>query len=566
MMGLRTGPTRHLTFIGVADAALVAAIGAWLLDLKVILYTNERQEDRDVWYRNFPDDEEPHLTVIHSRQPGGSAVVQRSRTIQIPDATTLFRSHSELKPSHNNVVSGRVPWDNALYRTFGDHMTFLRSSRQKSFGTALGSAARIFSALNNGDPAVPMNWLRARNTYFPASYGMDFVHFSGDRFPELAVADLQREMMEAASAATYENACTAFEKALSDLSLECSCKSCCRIHGRSQESTMGQGHHSPQRCLVALTAAIIRLIRGLSGINLVDGLHPSRKGLEYIYRLQQIRVERARGSPKSKGSALVDVIVEHGIRDLIWTDASPLRFAEYVFLGTPFADEPEEPGISAISRDGLCFYLGILKNPLAEDPVALCWVTVVPGHIQFEGRLYGRVNEKATDLYNRGVLQKRPADCVPSKVFRSLDRCAGGNVMLNVTDSVTQDRRPALEVAFEILQSGRRQDVVGPWRVVHTIPRGLGLINCRDDGCEDSKVATGDLNKAIGHTPMQTITIGNSKVSLIEDSPISRLLVTANCWEPLIQREECLSCAVWSGCKQGWNAFAVLCKLPHPQQ
>ncbi|KAL4879015.1 hypothetical protein BJY04DRAFT_220609 [Aspergillus karnatakaensis] len=561
IMDLRTGRTRHLTFIGVADAALIAAIGAWLLDLKVILYTSERQEDHDVWFQNYSESDEPQITVIYSRQPGDSAVVQHSRTIQLPDATSLFRSHSELKPSHDYVVSGRVPWESALGRTFDDHMTFLRSSRQRSFGSAFGGAARIFSALRDADPAVPSDWLRARTTYFPASHGIDFIRFAGDRSPELATVELQKEMIEAASAATYGNACSDFERALSDLSSWCSCKTCCRIHDRSQASVVGEGHPSPRRCLVALTVAIISLVRGLSGINPMEGLNPRRKGLEYIYRLQQMRVVRVRGSQKSQKSSVVEVIVEHGIRDLVWTDASPLRFAEYVFLGTPHADEPEEPGVSAISRDGICFYLDILRNPLAEDPVSLCSINVVPGHIQFEERLYNRVTEITTDLYSKSVLLKRPSVCVPSKVFRSLERCAGGNVMVNITDITTPDRRPTLEVSLEILRIAEGQDVVGPWRVAHTIPRGLGIIDCRKDGCENSKTIATELSKVVENKPVQTIIIDNSKVSLIQDDPIARLLVTANCWEPLIQREECLACSVRTGCGQGWAEFAVLCSL-----
>ncbi|KAL3441321.1 hypothetical protein BJX65DRAFT_255508 [Aspergillus insuetus] len=562
IMDIRTGSTRHLTFIGVADAALIAAIGAWLLELRVILYTSERQQDEDVWFRNFADTEEPHLTVIYSRQPGGgSALIQRDRTIQISDMTTLFKTHSELKPSHDYVVSGRVSWEEALERTFGETMSVLLSLRKQSFASALGSAARIFSALNGGDPDVPRDWLRAGTMYFPASHGADFVHFAGRRFPELADSDLRRESLQSANAETYKEACAAFEQSLSDLASWCRCKPCCQILRDTKQGRESQERAVSQRCLVSLTVTIIRLIRGLSGINPTESLYPTRKGLEYIDRLQQIRVARVAGSLDAQDVSLVNIIVEHGIRDLIWTEASPLRFAEYLFRGSQFAGEDEEPGVSASSRDGICFYLDILRNPLAEDPTALCWVNVIPGHIQFEGRLYNRVSEKTTDLYNKGALQKRPADCVPSKVFRILERCAGGNVMLNVTDKTGSDRQPTLEVFFEVLQNAEREATVGPWRVVHNISRGFGLINCRNDGCEESKKIMGDIAKAVHDKPVQTITISKSKVSLFRNDPVTQLVVTSNCWEPLFQREECLACSVSAGCKQEWKEFAVLCRL-----
>ncbi|KAL4812498.1 hypothetical protein BDW67DRAFT_193590 [Aspergillus spinulosporus] len=499
IMGLRTGATRHLTIIGAADAALV------------ILFTSERQQDEDVWLRNFTEQEEPHLTMIFSRQPGGSDLVQRDRTVQIPDAMALLRSHSELRPNHDYVLSGRVVWKDALSRTFGDDMRKLITNQQLSFGSAVGSAARIFSALEKADQDVPPKWLRADTLYFFASQGTDFLSFAESKFPELADADMQNIMLRSANIKEYKDACAAFQD---------------------------QFH-----CLAAITVTVIRIIRGLSGIVVTDNLYPCRKGLEYISRLQQMRVARVMGS-MGQGASAVDIIVEHGIRDLIHTEPLPLRFAENLFRGSPFADEPEEPGVSAIAKDGICVYLDILHNPLPEDPTALCRVNVIPGHIQFEGRLYNQLGEKTTDLSNKGALQNRESNCVPEKVFTILQRCAGGNVTLNVTDSTTPDRRAMLEISLEVSQNTEYRNLVRPWRVVQNNARGLGLIHCRRDGCTDSE------------------RIGDGKVSLFSHSPVTRLLVTQNCWEPLIQRDECLACTVRAGCEQGWKEFAVLCRLP----
>jgi hypothetical protein len=71
----------------------------------------------------------------------------------------------------------------------------------------------------------------------------------------------------------------------------------------------------------------------------------------------------------------------------------------------------------------------------------------------------------------------------------------------------------------------------------------------------------GDIAKAVHEKPVQTITIGKSKVSLFRNGPVTQLVVTSNCWEPLVQREECLACSVSAGCKQQWKEFAVLCRL-----
>ncbi|KAL3432919.1 hypothetical protein BDV09DRAFT_187144 [Aspergillus tetrazonus] len=548
IMGLRTGATRHLAIIGTADAALVAAIGVWLLDLKVILFTSERQQDDDVWFRNFTEQEEPHLTVIYSRQPGGSDLVQRDRTIQIPDATALLRSHSELRPSHDYVLSGRVVWKDALSRTFGDDMRRLLTNEQLSFGSAVGSAAHIFSALEKADQDFPSKWLRAGTFYFFASQGTDFLYFAEGKFPEQADADLQNIMLRAAKIKEYMDACAAFQESLKNLAVVCICKTCCPDKASSH-------------CFVATTVTVIRIIRGLSGILVTDNLYPCRKGLEYIYRLQQMRVARVMGSMGQGGSA-VDIIVEHGTRDLIHTEPSPLRFAEYLFRKSTFPDEPEEPGAPAIGKDGICVYLDILHNPLSEDPTALCRVNVIPGHIQFEGRLYNQVGGKTADLSNEVALENRPSNCVPEKVFTILQRCAGGNVTLNVTDSTTPDRRAMLGISLEVSQNTEYRNIVHPWRVVQNISRGLGLIHCRRDGCTDLERIKDELSKDVHDNLVYSTKIGDSKVSLFSHDPVTRLLVTQNCWEPLIQRDECLACTVRPGCEQEWKEFAVFCRLP----
>ncbi|GES63823.1 hypothetical protein ATEIFO6365_0007051000 [Aspergillus terreus] len=554
IMRLRSGSTRHLTLVGVADAALIAAIANWLLELKVILYTSDRQQEDDVWFRNFSDDEEPHLTVIYSRNPRPtSSLIQRDRTIQLPDATSLFRSHAELKPNHDFVVSGRVSWTEALYRTFGDQSSLLLSMHAP-FGSAMGSAARIFYALEKADSNVPREWLHRSTAYFPVSYGHDFINFSGIRFPELSDKDLHAAMLNTFStASSYRDACDAFKESIDVLAHHCSCKICL--------PTLPQGTtpRSTSFCLVVLTTAIIRLVRGLSGIIATEGLCPSRKGLEYIYRLQQMRVSRVLGG--SGGPSIVDAIIEYAISDLQWTEASQLRFAEYVFNGRPFADEPEESGVSATASNGLCFYLDILRDFTAVDAMEMCRVNVIPGHIIFENRLYSCVGEKATLLSKKGAYNKRPQVCIPERVVQAVQSCMGGTAMLNVTETMTYDRQPALEVYFEILRDGQAKARVSPCKIVQNIPRGIGVVQCQNDGCNKSEEARKLLDQSEERGPLlRTIVADNRQVYLFRDDVITRLLALFHCWEPLIQRDECLACCVRYGCEAGWDSFAVLCR------
>ncbi|KAJ5713685.1 uncharacterized protein N7483_010866 [Penicillium malachiteum] len=170
---LKRGEYSHLTFIGVADAALVAAIGRWLMELKVVLYSSERDDEDNYFYRNYTNDE-PQLTVIHSRGHGNGTLVNTETTMRIPDTTTFFRTHSESNPDNNNAIGGRLEWKNALTKIFRGKFTSLHHMPQ-DFGKALGSAARIFQAFAEADPAIKDPALfRECQYYFPAGYGEDY--------------------------------------------------------------------------------------------------------------------------------------------------------------------------------------------------------------------------------------------------------------------------------------------------------------------------------------------------------------------------------------------------------
>lgn len=84
----------------------------------------------------------------------------------------------------------------------------------------------------------------------------------------------------------------------------------------------------PPQCFVVMTGTVIRLVRGLAGINPTEGLQPARKGLEYIWRLQTMRTARVLKSRGTNNLSVVTLIIEGAIRDHEWTEASLLRFAQ----------------------------------------------------------------------------------------------------------------------------------------------------------------------------------------------------------------------------------------------
>jgi hypothetical protein len=100
-------------------------------------------------------------------------------------------------------------------------------------------------------------------------------------------------MVKAAQANSYRDAQAAFERSMKGLASCCGCKVCCpanfppaEIKSTVSENKTGAKQSLPRYCFVALTGTLIRVARALSGIDPIEGLHPTRAGLEYIYETQ----------------------------------------------------------------------------------------------------------------------------------------------------------------------------------------------------------------------------------------------------------------------------------------
>jgi hypothetical protein len=560
-----------LTLVGVADAGLIAAIGAWLFDLKVIIYVQDDENGDDLRFRNVDEDSEPQLTIIYTRQDTGKAVFRRGKTVRLRDATTLLKSHAQIKPNQNRVLGGRVHWQKALEGTFQeDFKSLLRVP--SLLGAAIGSAARIFAAIVEADESVPKEWLRYCSIYFPDSFGQNFVEFAQRRFPELNSKPLKAEMTKAAQVDTFKEAQIAFESTMIRLASICGCKTCspdnCQLAGT--EGTLSKDKPNakrlPQRhCLVALTGTVIKLTRALSGIDPVDGLHPTRAGLEYMYATQMKQIWRLSRPSAKDIPSLMCSIVENATPDLKWTEVSLLRFAQHIFGGQTFHGEDEDPGSSAIANEGLCCYYDILREPIQDDPTALARINVIPGCIHYDGKLFYRVGEKSTNLFanTTPVNQKnRPQDCVPGKVVQGIEECFGGTLNLLLTEEFSKDRRDFLEVDYEVVGKTGKLGKFGPAKAVRNICRSSGLVTCRNDGCQSSRVVANELKTKMAQetttVPVCKLVIGSSTVTIFDGGHVVLLLAAFGCWEPLIQRGECIACCVRTGCRNGWDDFAVV--------
>ena len=128
---------------------------------------------------------------------------------------------------------------------------------------------------------------------------------------------------------TYKEALTEFESSMSGLAKSCGCKVCSPATNPPAETQLKNPRDkfaarppAQRYCMVAITATVIRLIRALSGISCIDGLHPTRAGLEYIYEITQTRISRLSRQDRKSILPMICAIIEGAAPDLKWTEVS----------------------------------------------------------------------------------------------------------------------------------------------------------------------------------------------------------------------------------------------------
>lgn len=204
----------------------------------------------------------------------------------------------------------------------------------------------------------------------------------------------------------------------------------------------------------------------------------------------------------------------------------------------------------------MCYYYDILREPKQDDPVLMCRVNVIPGHIGHDNRHFQALLEKSTGCFAIGHgLAKQPPICVPKKAIENSASCYGGQLEVLVTESLTKEQRPSLQMEFGVVDSaGLVVALISPSAVVYNVFRGTGLVPCQNDGCEESGAIAQEVATAIadqeGSNPIYQLNIAGSQVILFRDDPAVRLFVALICWEPLIQRRECIPCCLRT--RQKW--------------
>jgi hypothetical protein len=283
-----------VTIIGGADAGWLGAVAEWLLDLNVTIMDNKSE----VYHTNVTEFEETQVQIIynHEQESPVQDIQCVGKTYILDNVSELF---SEEGRHHTTaVVSGRVQWKTALSASFLSDFRHMMEI-PNTIGELIGSGARIFKAVAQGDKAFPGQYLVACISYCDQSYGVGFVENILGWFPELNVS---KDAMERGFSSDLASAFGVYERCISNLRNHCGCRGCqassngfnvgedrdmtpapdLQAESGSEASTEATDDWDPDKyCEVIIAETIINLGRSLSNVVIEhQDLLPMRSGLE----------------------------------------------------------------------------------------------------------------------------------------------------------------------------------------------------------------------------------------------------------------------------------------------
>ena len=262
-----TGQLETITITGTADAGWLAALAHRFLNLRLSIYGPEGE----LLYRNFQPDERAQIKILYefASQEG------MKKEMRISGKLYYLRDMSEILKRKEGeygsaLLCGRLPWESALSLTFGSQ--YHRLTKSVNFGMALGAAARIFDLMYKADRRIYQQIGMSEGYHCSSGRGQGFISHAVMRFPELLP---HKSNMENIPNVSFGETNGLYDSCLSNLQRSCICRIC--------NKDLTQEIQEQDFCLVALTEAIIILLRDLSRVTVPEGLRPTRAGIEWYY-------------------------------------------------------------------------------------------------------------------------------------------------------------------------------------------------------------------------------------------------------------------------------------------
>lgn len=426
------GELVSITIHGGKEARWIGALAEWLFDLTVTI-TNEKGE---VVHTNCSDDQIAQVNIcsvsrIEHWEKGYRKPETEVKSLTIADTTfyieaaarfwtensgTLYQEQYYGGTMDTPIMNGRVPWESCLSAVFG--VLFKDLMKQPDcVAKTISAAARIYAAIAAAEEGVPTSVLETNVLYVELSFGAAFIHNLLQCFSELL--GIKPYLAQYSDAQTYDDAMKQYKRSVREIRKSCGCILCMSRPTKSQlaERKLAESKSDKRpaevekkevNCQAVLMELILSLGRLLSVAECVDGLCPKFTGLRKLYNMRGEEISANSGKYLSEPPGL------HRYRK---SDMQPPRPAAFfamdnfpahmeqalcLFTGRTSEDlKTNHYYSSAISADGICIYLHILRE-IPDSPPKFAMLHVCPGQILFEGKKFTQLSDRRSFLKDAG--------------------------------------------------------------------------------------------------------------------------------------------------------------------
>ena len=366
----------RIRLVGENECAFIAAVGHLLFDLKV--YIENDAGNLIYASRGITRSEDAQIAIRYTSKDEPTAL-QQATTYLLPVGTDII---SPGFPGSSSQWILRYPWDGCLLRTFGPTFRNL-CSLAHTLGSFLGSTARIYAALAEGEPVVA-EFSRSRFIEFSQlGYGQGFIHSVTSTFEELNRLNPLQGAMERALDSTFDSAYREVEQAVQGLRGSCHCDVCSGRYLDEQQTA------DPPwcDCLPSLALTIRKLVTILSSVDRDNNLLVAASGLRSEYGIIHSSYRDWIKDEKKHKCTLVGVAVglvsmEEETKLGITQSETLLQDIRPLFDGSVnLSRYLKSGGVVAEASSGICCYRQCLHG-ISSEAGAMRIIHVLPGHIE----------------------------------------------------------------------------------------------------------------------------------------------------------------------------------------
>ena len=464
---ISNGSLLSVTLIGGSECGWLGAVAHWFFEIGVDFESAAGQSLERV---SQPADG-PRVLIIFNENPTSQqnlGVMVASETYVIRDLKDNIFEFSEVS---NYDITGRVTWQEAIQQTFGEPARILLK-QQAVFGSAIGSAARIFQGISKAEPDCGCTRLDLETWcgYHDSSFGQGYINSGVNLLVELAPL---RHRMESAMKVSYVDAVGAYEAAMAKLAFLCSCTTCTEFTD-----------HQPQFCLPVLAETVIRLIWHQSLCSMDVDLLPTRAGFERLYtgHLEFFNsdsyssIEHRRQATESLLSHLCfEGVIDRAVHLYTGRGCGSRRF-------------DQQKNSAAFVYGGIVFYLDILRE-ITDHSCQAIKLHIVPGRIEVDS---GRNFDILCDFPGLNRAEGRGCPSVKAEKLTDLthqhfpvsDMMMKPKIDLRL---ILEENMTSLSTYYALNVPGAGYYTFGPLGMTNNIIHSTGLVDCTRRNCQKVK-------------------------------------------------------------------------------